>query len=62
MNCDVKLFETTLYTENENQGMIYKSKLGGGRSYRVNDLGFELKTNISSGIKSLYKYFLSNEK
>ena len=44
MGCEVQLFETTLYTEDENQGMIYKSKLGGGRSYRVNDLGFELKT------------------
>lgn len=43
MNCDVQLFETTLYTEDENQGMLYKSKLGGGRSYNVNQLGFDLK-------------------
>ena len=27
MQCDVQLFETTLYAEHENQGMIYKTKL-----------------------------------
>ena len=43
LNCDVQLFETTLYTEDENQGMLYKSKMGGGRSYNVNQLGFDLK-------------------
>ena len=47
MQCDVQLFETTLYTEDENQGMLYKSKLGGGRSYNVAQLGFSLKpTNV----------------
>ena len=29
MNCKVELFETTLYSESENQGMLFKSKLGG---------------------------------
>ena len=47
MDCDVQMFETTLYTEDENQGMLYKSKLGGGRSYSVNELGFELKATNS---------------
>ena len=47
MQCDVQMFETTLYTEDENQGMLYKSKLGGGRSYNVAQLGFALKpTNV----------------
>ena len=30
---DVDLFETTPYTDDPNQGMVFKSKLGGGRSY-----------------------------
>ena len=47
MQCDVQMFETTLYTEDENQGMLYKSKLGGGRGYNVAQLGFLLKpTNV----------------
>jgi len=47
MQCDVQMFETTLYTEDENQGMLYKSKLGGGRGYNVAQLGFSLKpTNV----------------
>ena len=47
MQCDVQMFETTLYTEDENQGMLYKSKLGGGRNYSVDQLGFSLKpTNL----------------
>lgn len=32
-NVDVALFETTAYTNDENQGMVLKSKLGGGRSW-----------------------------
>ena len=44
MQCDVQLFETTLYAEHENQGMIYKSKLGGGRNYGLDQLGFSLKS------------------
>ena len=39
-NCKVEMFETTLYSESENQGMLFKSKLGGGRSYELKDLGF----------------------
>tara|TARA_B100000287_G_scaffold428306_1_gene479487 strand:- start:1995 stop:3548 length:1554 start_codon:yes stop_codon:yes gene_type:complete len=42
-NCDVEMFETTLYSESENQGMLFKSKLGGGRSYELKQLGFSLK-------------------
>ena len=43
MDCEVEMFETTLYSESENQGMLFKSKLGGGRSYQLKDLGFSLK-------------------
>ena len=35
--------DPSIYTEDENQGMLYKSKLGGGRSYSVAQLGFALK-------------------
>ena len=41
--CDVDLFETTLYSDHENSGMLYKSKLGGGRGYSVSDLHMQLK-------------------
>ena len=32
-NVEIDLFETTPYTDNEDQGMILKSRLGGGRPY-----------------------------
>ena len=41
--CKVSLFETTLYSDHENSGMLYKSKLGGGRGYSINDLNMQLK-------------------
>lgn len=45
--CNVSLFETTLYSDHENSGMLYKSKLGGGRGYSLNDLDMQLKpTNL----------------
>ena len=40
---NVSLFETTLYSDHENSGMLYKSKLGGGRGYSINDLNMQLK-------------------
>lgn len=42
-NCDVDLFETTLYSDTENAGMVYKSKLGGGRNYKLTDLDMSIK-------------------
>lgn len=42
-NVDVKLFETTPYTDDENAGMLFKSKLGGGRSYSSDDIGLNIK-------------------
>ena len=41
--CAVDLFETTLYSDHENSGMLYKSKLGGGRGYSLDDLDMQLK-------------------
>lgn len=44
---EVRLFETTAYSDDANQGMLYKSKIGAGRSYTPEDLGMELKpTNV----------------
>lgn len=42
-NVSVKLFETTPYTDDENSGMLFKSKLGGGRSYSPSDIGLDIK-------------------
>lgn len=39
LECDVKLFETTSYSDSLNSGMIFKSKLGSGRSFDYKDLG-----------------------
>lgn len=40
---DVRLFETTAYTNDPSLGMLYKTKIGGGRSYTPEDLGMDLK-------------------
>ncbi len=46
-DCTVDIFETTLYSDHENAGMLYKSKLGGGRGYSLSDLGMDLQpTNM----------------
>lgn len=42
-DCDVRLFETTTYTDDNQQGMVFKSKLGGGRAYSEKDLQTSLK-------------------
>jgi len=44
LEVEVKLFETTAYSDDIDQGMLYKTKLGGGRSYTPEDLGMELKS------------------
>lgn len=46
LDVQVELFETTTYVDNTDQGMIYKSRLGGGRSYSVHDLQTSLKPTI----------------
>ena len=46
LDVNVKLFETTTYTDNANQGMLYKTKLGGGRSYTTDDLQTTLKPTV----------------
>ena len=59
MDCEVEMFETTLYSESENQGMLFKSKLGGGRSYQLKDLGFSLKPTdvlVPDFIKKIKNY------
>ena len=43
LNVDVELFETTAYSDDPNKGMLYKTKIGGGRAYTPKDLGMELK-------------------
>lgn len=43
LDVEVKLFETTTYTDDVEKGMLYKSKLGGGRAYTINDLHTTLK-------------------
>lgn len=44
LDVEVKLFETTTYTDDADKGMMYKSKLGGGRAYTINDLHTTLKS------------------
>jgi anaerobic magnesium-protoporphyrin IX monomethyl ester cyclase len=47
MCVDVELFETTTYTDDVNQGMVHKSKLGSGRQYTLSDIKTTLKpTNL----------------
>ena len=43
LGVDVSLFESTAYSDDPNKGMLYKTKLGGGRGYTPKDLGMELK-------------------
>jgi anaerobic magnesium-protoporphyrin IX monomethyl ester cyclase len=42
-NVEIKLFETTPYTDDIESGMLFKSKLGGGRLYSPKDIGLDIK-------------------
>lgn len=39
LGCDVDLFETTSYSSTGEEGFLFKSKLGSGRSFNYQDLG-----------------------
>lgn len=43
LGVEVDLFETTPYSDSADDGMLFKSKLGGGRIYTPEDIGLELR-------------------
>lgn len=43
LDVEVDLFETTAYSDDPSLGMLYKTKIGGGRSYTPKDLGMDLR-------------------
>ena len=56
---EVKLFESTPYADDELDGMLFKSKLGGGRSYTAAEVSLDIKPRsqfITDWVSMVEKY------